>query len=576
MAGNIKGITIELNGDSTKLTSAIDGVKRQSIGLQSELKEVDKLLKFNPGNADLVAQKQQNLSKQIEATAQKLDVLKQAQQQVEAQFAAGTLSEEKYNAFQREVINTEMALKNYKVQLETVNTSQQELKSKTQQLETLFKATDTTIDQYANTIGVDLLQAIKSGSASSKQLDSALNQIGKAALGSEIDVEKMKRALATVDDGASLKEVQKDLSKVAKEANSAEIEVNSFGDTIKDVITGLATGGGIAAVVSQALDVSSLNTKIDITLDVPEESKASVREAIKGVETYGVDAEAALEGVRRQWALNKNATDESNSAIIEGAGVIASSFAGVDFTELVQETNELAAGLKISNEDALALTNVLLKTGFPPEQLDTISEYGLQMKQAGYSTAEIQAIFEQGIDTKSWNIDNLNDGVKEARLQMSSFGQEVPKALGDLLSKTDISSKKFQQWGKDVANGGDKGSKAMSEMANWLGKVKDKSLQNALATQIFGTKWEDQGPNMVSILEGLSDAQDKTKENQDELNSSTEKMNADPAVQMRKAIMDIQTAVAPLLVSIAEIVSSIAKWVSENSALAGVIAAVVV
>lgn len=576
MAGNIKGITIELNGDSTKLTSAIDGVKRQSIGLQSELKEVDKLLKFNPGNADLVAQKQQNLSKQIEATAQKLDVLKQAQQQVEAQFAAGTLSEEKYNAFQREVINTEMALKNYKAQLETVNTSQQELKSKTQQLETLFKATDTTIDQYANTIGVDLLQAIKSGSASSKQLDAALNQIGKAALGSEIDVEKMKRALATVDDGASLKEVQKDLSKVAKEANSAEIEVNSFGDTIKDVITGLATGGGIAAVVSQALDVSSLNTKIDITLDVPEESKASVREAIKGVETYGVDAEAALEGVRRQWALNKNATDESNSAIIEGAGVIASSFAGVDFTELVQETNELAAGLKISNEDALALTNVLLKTGFPPEQLDTISEYGLQMKQAGYSTAEIQAIFEQGIDTKSWNIDNLNDGVKEARLQMTSFGREVPKALGDLLSKTDISSKKFQQWGKDVADGGDKGSKAMSEMANWLGKVKDKSLQNALATQIFGTKWEDQGPNMVSILEGLSDAQDKTKENQDELNSSIEKTNADPAVQMRKAIMGIQTAVAPLLVSIAKIVSSIAKWVSENSALAGVIAAVVV
>lgn len=575
MAGNIKGITIELNGDSTKLTSAIDGVKRQSIGLQSELKEIDKLLKFSPGNADLIAQKQQNLRRQIEATAQKLDVLKQAQQQVEAQFAAGTLSEEKYNAFQREVINTEMALKNYKVQLETVNASQQELQSKTKQLETLFQATGTSVDQYANAIGVNLLQAIKSGTASSAQLDQAIAKIGKAALGSEVDVEKMKQALATVDDGASLDSIRQDLSRVAQEANQAETEVNSFGDTIKDVVAGLATGGGIAAVVSQALDVSSLNTKIDITFDVPEESKASVRDAVKSVEVYGVDAEAALEGVRRQWAMNKDASDESNSAIVKGAGMIATTYSGIDFTELIQETNELAAGLKISNKDALALTNALLKAGFPPEQLDTLAEYGLQMKQAGFSTKEIQAIFEKGIDTKSWNIDNLNDGVKNARIEMTVFGQEVPKAMSDLLSKTDVSSKKFQQWGKDVASGGDKGSKAMSEMATWLDGIEDKSLKNALATQIFTTQWEDQGPNLISVLQGLGDAQDKTKQNQDEMNKSQKEYDATPAFQMKQALIDIQTAIAPLLASIAEVIGSIATWISQNSALAAVIAAVV-
>lgn len=576
MAGNIKGITIELNGDSTKLTSAIDGVKRQSIGLQSELKEVDKLLKFNPGNADLVAQKQQNLSKQIEATAQKLDVLKQAQQQVEAQFAAGNLSEEKYNAFQREVINTEMALKNYKAQLETVNTSQQELKSKTQQLETLFKATDTTIDQYANTIGVDLLQAIKSGSASSKQLDSALNQIGKAALGSEIDVEKMKQALATVDDGASLKEVQKDLSKVAKEANSAETEVNSFGDTIKDVITGLATGGGIAAVVSQALDVSSLDTKIDITLDVPEESRASVREAIKGVETYGVDAEAALQGVQRQFALNKNASDEANGAIIEQAGMIATAYAGIDFNELVQESYEMGKSMGISQEEALGLTNTLLKTGFPAEQLDIISEYGTQLKNAGYNAEEIQAIMSAGVETGTWNIDNLLDGLKEGRIKMAEFGQEVPKSTKELLKGTDISSKQLQKWGNDVAKGGKTGSKAMTEVAKALVDVDDETQRNALGVALFGTMYEDQGTNITDTLINASKETVSLKDNQEELNSSVEKMKADPAVQMKQAMMDIQAAVAPLLLSIAEIVSSIAKWVSENSALAGVIAAVVV
>lgn len=575
MAGNIKGITIELNGDSTKLTSAIDGVKRQSIGLQSELKEIDKLLKFSPGNADLIAQKQQNLGRQIEATAQKLDVLKQAQQQVEAQFAAGTLSEEKYNAFQREVINTEMALKNYKVQLETVNTSQQELQSKTKQLETLFQATGTSVDQYANAIGVNLLQAIKSGTASSAQLDQAIAKIGKAALGSEIDVEKMKQALATVDDGASLDSIRQDLSRVAQEANQAETEVNSFGDTIKDVVAGLATGGGIAAVVSQALDVSSLNTKIDITFDVPEESKASVRDAVKGVTAYGVDAEAALQGVQRQWALNKDASDATNSAIIDQAGTIASAYAGIDFNELIQESYEMGKSMGISQEEALGLTNALLKTGFPAEQLDIISEYGTQLKNAGYNAEEIQAIMSAGVDTGTWNIDNLLDGLKEGRIKMTEFAKEVPKSTKELLSGTDISAKQLQKWGQDVAKGGKTGSKAMTEVAKALVGVEDETQRNALGVALFGTMYEDQGKNITDTLINASKETVNLKDNQEDLNSSVEKMKADPAVRMKQAMVDIQTAVAPLLVSIAEIVGSIAKWVSQNSTLAGVIAAVV-
>lgn len=575
MAGNIKGITIELNGDSTKLTSAIDGVKRQSIGLQSELKEIDKLLKFSPGNADLIAQKQQNLGRQIEATAQKLDVLKQAQQQVEAQFAAGTLSAEKYNAFQREVINTEMALKNYKVQLETVNASQQELQSKTKQLETLFQSTGTSVDQYANAIGVNLLQAIKSGTASSAQLDQAIAKIGKAALGSEIDVEKMKQALAKVDDGASLDSIRQDLSRVAQEANQAETEVNSFGDTIKDVVAGLATGGGIAAVVSQALDVSSLNTKIDITLEVPEESKASVREAIKGVEAYGVDAEAALQGVQRQWALNKDASDATNSAIIDQAGTIASAYAGIDFNELIQESYEMGKSMGISQEEALGLTNALLKTGFPAEQLDIISEYGTQLKNAGYNAEEIQAIMSAGVDTGTWNIDNLLDGLKEGRIKMTEFAKEVPKSTKELLSGTDISAKQLQKWGQDVAKGGKTGSKAMTEVAKALVGVEDETQRNALGVALFGTMYEDQGKNITDTLINAAKETVNLKDNQEDLNNSVEKMKADPAVRMKQALIDIQTAIAPLLASIAEVVGSIAKWISQNSTLAGVIAAVV-
>ncbi|EAD5577241.1 hypothetical protein AJ99_15340, partial [Listeria monocytogenes] len=87
--GRIQGITIEVDGDTKGLNSALKSVNTQSTKLTSELKDVEKLLKFNPGNVEALAQKQQLLTKQIETTTQKLNQLKQAESQVEAQFKSG-------------------------------------------------------------------------------------------------------------------------------------------------------------------------------------------------------------------------------------------------------------------------------------------------------------------------------------------------------------------------------------------------------------------------------------------------------------------------------------------------------
>ena len=87
MAGNIKGITIELNGDVTKLDQALKGVNATSKALNSELKEIEKQLKFNPGNTTLLEQQQRALASQVEETAKKLDTLKIAAQQAQQQLA---------------------------------------------------------------------------------------------------------------------------------------------------------------------------------------------------------------------------------------------------------------------------------------------------------------------------------------------------------------------------------------------------------------------------------------------------------------------------------------------------------
>lgn len=390
--GNIRGITITLDGDTTELERALADVNRESKDLQKELKEVERGLKLNPGNVELVRQQQELLTQSIQQTSQKLDTLRTAQSQVQQQFERGEIGVEQYRAFQRELVQTEGQLSRFQSQLNGLQSAQDRLAQNTRDLNTYFQATGTTVDDFSARLGTGLTNAIREGRASAEQLERALNQIGRASLGAGQDLDQFRNALRNADNGANLDRIRQDLNDLGNAAEQAEQDVDGLGDALKSAVGGAVAGIGIASTVQQALDTSSLKTKIDISFDVPEESKAAVQRAIRDIEAYGIDAESALEGVRRQWALNKGASDEVNASVVKLAGTITSAYAGIDFTELIQEGNEIAATLGITNEEAMRLVNTLLKAGFPPEQLDIIAEYGDQMIQAGFSAKEVQAI----------------------------------------------------------------------------------------------------------------------------------------------------------------------------------------
>ena len=108
---NIKGITIEIGANTTQLDKELKKADKSISQVANELKEVDKALKLNPGNTELVAQKQKLLADQVRQTAEKLKTLHDAQEQVEEQFKSGKISAEQYRAFEREVSNTEAALR---------------------------------------------------------------------------------------------------------------------------------------------------------------------------------------------------------------------------------------------------------------------------------------------------------------------------------------------------------------------------------------------------------------------------------------------------------------------------------
>lgn len=114
MAGKvIKGLTVEIGGDTTKLGKALENVEKKSRDLSGELGEINRLLKMDPGNTELLAQKQKVLADAVANTKSKLDTLRQAEQQVQAQFERGEVSEAQYRALQREIMATEKKLGSY-------------------------------------------------------------------------------------------------------------------------------------------------------------------------------------------------------------------------------------------------------------------------------------------------------------------------------------------------------------------------------------------------------------------------------------------------------------------------------
>lgn len=111
-SGKIKGITIELDGDTTKLNKALSSSENAARDSVKALREIEKSLKFNPGNTKLVEQQQRNLAEAINATKEKLKILQDVDGQMK-QLNQGKISVDQYEAFQREIIATEGQLSTY-------------------------------------------------------------------------------------------------------------------------------------------------------------------------------------------------------------------------------------------------------------------------------------------------------------------------------------------------------------------------------------------------------------------------------------------------------------------------------
>ena len=126
-SSRIKGITVEIGGDTTKLQTALKGVNSQIKNTQSQLRDVNKLLKLDPGNTDLIKQKHELLAQAVSETKEKLESLKTAAEQANTALANGEISKDQYDALQREIIETEQDLKKLEEQAKESATAVQKV-----------------------------------------------------------------------------------------------------------------------------------------------------------------------------------------------------------------------------------------------------------------------------------------------------------------------------------------------------------------------------------------------------------------------------------------------------------------
>lgn len=137
MANRIKGITVEIGGDTTGLDKALKSVNTSIRSTQSALKDVNRLLKLDPSNTELLSQKQRLLKDAIAATKEKLDSLKVAQEQAKQQLENGELGQDKYDALQREIVETEEELRRLQQEAATTNTALSKIDVAGQKMETV-------------------------------------------------------------------------------------------------------------------------------------------------------------------------------------------------------------------------------------------------------------------------------------------------------------------------------------------------------------------------------------------------------------------------------------------------------
>lgn len=463
MAGSrVKGITIEIDGNTNGLDKALAGVNQQANRTTTELRDVNKLLKLDPGNTELVAQKQKLLSSAVETTQSKLDQLRSAQAQVDKQFESGDLGEAQYRSFQREVQATEGQLNKLKGGLGDVSKYMDGSEDASARAEAGFKNVSTAAQDTAD--NVDTITKLNIGEFMGGIADKAA-EMGGEVISTGMDFANAQATMQT-SMGMTKSQAEDAMKSVhavfdsglvdnVEEANTAVMTVkNSFQDLNGTDLTNMTiTLQGIAN-----------RAGVDI-----EDAVNASSQAMKGFGVSGTEAtDIVAKGLQLGLDKNHDFLDTVNeyAPTFKDAGLSGENMLNVLNAGLKNgafNTDKVADGIK---EFQLRLTSGQLDE--PMQQFGQATQEVFQkFKDGGATSAEVMAAV--GKDLKGMPADEAKAAVSGLGTQFEDLGQNASAALLEAATGTQNVTGASKELAKQTP--GEKMQASINKLKDALSKV---------------------------------------------------------------------------------------------------------
>lgn len=457
MANNIRGITIEIGGDTTKLDKALGNVNKNVKSTQSELREVEKLLKLDPKNTEALEQKQKLLAKAVGETKEKLDVLKTAEAQVEEQFKNGEVSEEQYRALKREIEATEISLKKLEEEANKSNLSLEKVGEAFGKVGS--KATDIGKKMLPVTAGIAGMGT--AGVAAAMELDDgydtiitktgatgeALEELNAVAddLFTEMPIEMADAGTAVGEintrfgaTGETLKGLSKQFIEFAN-INGTDLN-NSIGKVDKIMeqynIDAAETGNVLGLITKKGQETG---ISVDTLMDSLQKNGATFKEMglnmvqstnlLAQFEANGVNADTAVAGLRKSI---KAYTDEGKS-VDEALALTIDSIKNAS-----------------SETEALSIAQEVFGTKGAAEMATAIREGRIDLESLSSSMEEYGTVVEDTFNATQDPWDEAKVATNNLKLAAADLGTTILGSLQPTITKIVNKIKEFTQWFKNL------------------------------------------------------------------------------------------------------------------------------
>ena len=378
MASRIAGITIQIGGDTTKLQSSLKGVDKSLRQTQSALKDVNKLLKFNPGNTELLVQKQRNLKKAVDETKERLRELKKTAENVTPE----DIGQDKYDALQREIIETE---------------------NKLEGLEKEYKS--------FGSVGLQKISAV----------GTKMQELGGKIKGVGTNLSKYVTAPIVALGGASMaawNEVDDALDTVTKKTGASGDALKEMQDQVRDIATSMPTTFEDAGVA-----VGEVNTRFGLTGDALQDLS---EDFIKFAKINDTDVNNSIDTIQSAMAAFNTETDKASGVL--DLFTAAGQQTGVPIESLAEAVKKNAVALQdmgLGLEDSVMFLAQLDKSGVD----STTVLAGL--KKAFQNAAKQGKPMNEALSELQDNMKNASSDAEAAQYATELFGTRAGAAIAE-------------------------------------------------------------------------------------------------------------------------------------------------